>query len=368
MANLPMKAFFQQDAIQMRIKELAGKNAGVFTTAVLQLTNGNPLLQQSEPMSIFNAACMALTLNLPINANLGFAYLVPYKHYERETKESKVLCQFQLGYKGFIQLAQRSGQFVKLDALPVYAKQLIKQDPINGFVIDWSVEHTPNEKPIGYYAFFKLTNGFFAELYMTLAEVEQHGKRYSQSFQRNKGVWVDNFDAMARKTVLKLLLSRQAPLSIEMQTAVQADQAIINSIDGDYRYVDNETDTEKQAVELTQGVDSPEREEIIVNAEEIAKTGNLDNLKEYLTKERRRILGKNEAHRLAVFCSAIAKLRPLPTEEIGSNAVQMSDKCKTDIEKMAVADAVDCVLNERTGQPVAADETEQQTDDEPCPF
>lgn len=170
---------------------------------------------------------------------------------------------------------------------------------------------------------------------------------------------------MAQKTVLKRLLSKYAPLSVEMQQAIQADQAIINSIDGDYRYVDNETDTEKQAVELADGVDSPEREEIIVNAEEIAKTGNSGSLKEYLTADRRKILGTNEYRRLLVFASAIAKLRPLPTEEIGSNAVEMSGKCKTDIEKNAVANAVELVLQERTGQPVATDETEQQIDDYP---
>ncbi|MBQ9619751.1 MAG: recombinase RecT [Neisseriaceae bacterium] len=293
-----LKAFFQRDAVQSKVEELVGQNASSFVTSVLQVVNTNKDLINAEPISIFNAACMSAVLKLPINQNLGFAYIIPYR------TKGAVLAQFQIGYKCFIQLAQRSGQFQKLVALPVYQSQLISKDPINGYQFDWNGEHTENEQPIGYYAYFRLVNGFVAELYMTRQEVLNHAKKYSQTFKRGFGVWADNFDAMARKTVIKLLLSQQAPLSIEMQQAVQADQAIINSIDGDFRYIDNEAEQQAKANELTKGIDSPEREEIIATAEEIAKTGNSDNLNEYLTEERRKILGVEQYRRLTEMCKS----------------------------------------------------------------
>ena len=303
MANqvMPMKAFFQQDAIQKKIAEVVGKNSATFTTTLLQIANGNKELAEAVPMTILQAGLMAAALKLPINQNLGFAYIVPYR--QKINGEYYKMAQFQMGYKGFIQLAQRTGQFAKLVSVPVFQKQLISKDPINGYVFDWNAEPAPNEKAIGYYAYFKLINGFTAELYMTRAELDAHGKRYSQTYKKGFGVWADNFDAMARKTVIKLLLSQQAPLSIEMQQAVQADQAIINSIDGDFRYIDNESEQQQKADELTGGIDSPEREEIITHAEEYALSGDLVSLNEYLTEERRKILGVDEYRRLVALCN-----------------------------------------------------------------
>lgn len=184
--------------------------------------------------------------NLPLQNGLGFAYIVPF----RNNKERKVEAQFQLGYKGLIQLAQRSGQFKRLVAVPVYEKQLIEEDPINGYVFDWKQKPTQEEKPIGYYAYFELLNSFTAELYMTEAEVDQHAQRYSQTYrtyldkkargQWATSVWADNFEAMALKTVMKLLLSRQAPLSVEMQQAVLADQAVVKDAENqEFNYADN---------------------------------------------------------------------------------------------------------------------------------
>lgn len=225
-----LKAFFSAPAVKSKFNELLGKNASSFITSVLQIASENKDLANVNPVSIYSAACMAATLNLPINNALGFAYIVPYKGE----------AQFQLGYKGFIQLAQRSGQFERLVSLPVYERQLIEEDPINGFKFDWKQKPSASEKPIGYYAFFRLINGFTAELYMTAEEIEQHGKRYSQSYKKGYGVWADNFDAMALKTVTKLLLSKQAPLSVDMQKAVLSDQSVIKDIDGEFSYIDNE--------------------------------------------------------------------------------------------------------------------------------
>lgn len=241
-----LKTFFESANVQNKIKELVGKNAATFATSVMQIANSNAMLKTADPMSIFNAACMAATLNLPLQNGLGFAYIVPF----RNNKEKKTEAQFQIGYKGFIQLAQRSGQFKRLVALPVYKKkQLIKKDFINGFEFDWEQEPEQNENPIGYYAYFKLVNDFSAELYMSHDDIVKHAQRYSQTFKKGYGVWHDNFEAMALKTVTKLLLSKQAPLSVEMQQAVLADQAVVKDVENqEFNYTDNIQEAEFLAV------------------------------------------------------------------------------------------------------------------------
>lgn len=231
-----LRELFNDPIIKTKVEQLIGKNSATFATSVMQIASSNALLRKAEPSSIFNAACMAATLNLPLQNGLGFAYIVPFNN----NKERKVEAQFQIGYKGFIQLAQRSGQFKRLVALPVYKKQLIKKDFINGFEFDWEQEPEKDENPIGYYAYFKLVNDFSAELYMSHDDIVKHAQRYSQTFKKGFGVWHDNFEAMALKTVLKLLLSKQAPLSVEMQQAVLADQAVVKDVENqEFNYGDN---------------------------------------------------------------------------------------------------------------------------------
>lgn len=231
-----LRELFNNPIIKTKIEQLVGKNSATFATSVMQIANSNTMLRTADPTSIFNAACMAATLNLPLQNGLGFAYIVPFKN----NKERKVEAQFQIGYKGFIQLAQRSGQFKRLVALPVYKKQLIKKDFINGFEFDWEQEPEKDENPIGYYAYFKLVNDFSAELYMSHDDIVKHAQRYSQTFKKGFGVWHDNFEAMALKTVMKLLLSKQAPLSVEMQQAVLADQAVVKDVENqEFNYGDN---------------------------------------------------------------------------------------------------------------------------------
>ena len=231
-----LRELFNNPIIKTKIEQLVGKNSATFATSVMQIANSNTMLRTADPTSIFNAACMAATLNLPLQNGLGFAYIVPFKN----NKERKVEAQFQIGYKGFIQLAQRSGQFKRLVALPVYKKQLIKKDFINGFEFDWEQEPEKDENPIGYYAYFKLVNDFSAELYMSHDDIVKHAQRYSQTFKKGFGVWHDNFEAMALKTVIKLLLSKQAPLSVEMQQAVLADQAVVKDVENqEFNYTDN---------------------------------------------------------------------------------------------------------------------------------
>lgn len=231
------KQFFQQEAVKKKFDELLGKRSSAFMTSVLQIVSNNSYLQNASPQSIFNAACVAATLDLPINNNLGFAYIVPYGRD----------AQFQMGYRGFIQLAQRSGQFKTISASPIYEGQLIEENPLTGFVFDFKVPRSGN--PIGYAAYFELLNGFQKTLYMTTEELKQHGLRFSQTFKRGQGLWKDDFESMALKTVLKLLLSKFAPLSVEMQRAVITDQGVIENPDTlDVTYQDNlepEIDHEK---------------------------------------------------------------------------------------------------------------------------
>lgn len=231
-----LRELFNNPIIKTKIEQLVGKNSATFATSVMQIANSNAMLRTADPTSIFNAACMAATLNLPLQNGLGFAYIVPFKN----NKERKVEAQFQIGYKGFIQLAQRSGQFKRLVALPVYKNQLLKKDFINGFEFDWEQEPEKDENPIGYYAYFKLVNDFSTEVYMSHDDIVKHAQRYSQTFKKGFGVWHDNFEAMALKTVMKLLLSKQAPLSVEMQQAVLADQAVVKDVENqEFNYGDN---------------------------------------------------------------------------------------------------------------------------------
>lgn len=240
-----LRELFNNPIIKTKIEQLVGKNSATFATSVMQIANSNTMLRTADPTSIFNAACMAATLNLPLQNGLGFAYIVPFKN----NKERKVEAQFQIGYKGFIQLAQRSGQFKRLVALPVYKNQLLKKDFINGFEFDWEQEPEKDENPIGYYAYFKLVNDFSAELYMSHDDIVKHAQRYSQTFKKGFGVWHDNFEAMALKTVMKLLLSKQAPLSVEMQQSVLADQAVVKDVENqEFNYGDNVQNAEFVAV------------------------------------------------------------------------------------------------------------------------
>lgn len=276
-----IKAFLQQPATQKKIQELVNKNSASFATSIMQVANSNPKLLDAEPMSIFNAACMAATLNLPINNNLGFAYLVPYKN----SKTERIEAQFQLGYKGFIQLAQRSGQFERLVSLPVYKDQLIEKDLIKGFKFNWSIDPDEKEQPIGFYAYFKLINGFTAELYMSREQIDKHAKRYSHTYRKNSGVWADNYEQMALKTVTKLLLSRQAPLSIEMQKAVLSDQSVIENVpEENFDYLDNQTGV----LDLSMPVDDELMKKIIDNITtgEIEKDEVLNGKYEFTPEQR----------------------------------------------------------------------------------
>jgi len=236
-----IQSLLQSDMVKGRLNEILGKKASTFATSVIQIANSNDLLRKAEPQSVLNAALLATTLDLPLNNSLGFAYIVPFNN-KQANGSYQVEAQFQLGYKGFQQLAIRSNQYLELEAKAVYEGQVVQDESFLGFHFDWKAK--TSEKVVGYASYFKLNSGFESTYYMSMEDVEKHAKKYSQTYKKGFGNWKDDFDKMAKKTVIKLLLnSGKAPLSIEMQKAVQADQSVVKNYDGedtiDVDYIDN---------------------------------------------------------------------------------------------------------------------------------
>lgn len=248
---MTIKSLFERDAVKKKFEEMLGKRAPQFITSVLQIVASNELLKNADPNSIYQSAAVAATLDLPLNNSLGFAYIVPYNNRQPDGSYKQV-AQFQIGYKGFIQLAQRSGQFKTIGAAAIYEGQLIEQNPLTGFVFDFTKKKS--DVVIGYAAHFALINGFEKTLFMTVDELKKHGSRYSKTFSKSSSKWQTDFDAMSQKTVIKLLLSKYAPLSVEMQRAVMTDQAVVNNAEtGEVTYVDHEEvtiDKESERIRL----------------------------------------------------------------------------------------------------------------------
>lgn len=223
-AGITIKQLVGGKGVQKRLQDMLGKKAAGFTSSIIAVAQSEGLKGCSSE-SILSSAMVAATMDLPINPNFGMAYVVPYVN--KGNKEAS----FQMGYKGFIQLALRSGQFKNLNAGPIFKGEISKRNRLTGgieFVDDDS--EVDYSEIVGYFAYFQLINGFEKTLYMSKEEAEAHGKRYSQSYKSNKdwvvksSLWSTDFDTMATKTVVKSLLSKYAPLSIEMQTALESDQ------------------------------------------------------------------------------------------------------------------------------------------------
>lgn len=277
-ARTTVKGLMCQVDVKKRFEDILGKKAPGFISSVINVAK-SPSLADAEPNSIMASAVVAATLDLPIDPNLGFAYIVPYN----DKKQGKI-AQFQMGYKGFIQLAMRSGQYKTINAAPVFENDLKKINRLTG-EIEFNDNPEPSTKIVGYVGYFRLINGFEKALYMTREELEIHGKKYSQSYKSNKdwvvkqSLWTTDFDSMATKTVLKLLLSKYGSMSIEMQTAIKSDQASFNKdvingdIDGNINYPDNQpnehynavdtefTEVDKQNIENNKSSDKSESEE-----------------------------------------------------------------------------------------------------------
>lgn len=270
-----LKEKLNNDIVKQKFQEVLGKKAQGFVASIMHIATQNALLANADSNSIIQSAMIAATLDLPLNANLGFAYIIPYNNKTKgkngQPDTYQVVAQFQLGYKGFIQLAQRSGQFKTISSAPIYEGQLIDENPLEGFVFDF--KQKKSDKVIGYAAHFELLNGFSKTLYMTKADMDKHGAKYSKTFSQAYGLWKTDYDSMANKTVLKLLLSKFAPLSIEMQTAQLADQAVINDAETlDVTYTDNEDVAATVAQEIEEKGNSKAIDIDIDDAEVVAET------------------------------------------------------------------------------------------------
>ena len=223
-----LKALLSTDSIRSRFNEMLGKKAPGFISSILSATANNKALATADPTSVISAAAVAASLDLPINQSLGFAYIVPYKG----------VAAFQLGWRGLVQLAMRSGQYKTMNASVVYDGELKSHNPFSG-EMEFDHNGKKSDTVVGYVFFYRLVNGFEKWEYWTKGKVQAHAKRYSQSYRNNQGPWADDFDAMALKTVVKSCLGKWGILSIEMQHAMEFDQAVVNDDLTKKEYVDN---------------------------------------------------------------------------------------------------------------------------------
>lgn len=236
-------AVIRSQNTQAYLADVLGEKKETFVSNLTALVSNDTKLQECKPVTLMYAALTATALDLPLDKNLGFAYVIPYKNNRERVTEA----QFQLGAKGIKQLAIRSGQFLKMNVTDVRDGEIASRDRMSGdMTFNWLDDDArAKAKVVGYLAYFKLVNGFDRQLYMTVDEIKAHATRYSQTFSskndyvRKSSKWTTDFDKMAEKTVMKLLLSKWAPLSVDMQTAFRADQSVQRE-SGQYSYVDND--------------------------------------------------------------------------------------------------------------------------------
>lgn len=240
--RLGLTAYLTQDAVKNQINNvIGGKDGQRFISAIVSATTTNPALKECSNPSILSAALLGESLKLSPSPQLGHYYLVPFND-----KNAGKVAQFQLGYKGYIQLAIRSGQYKKLNVIAIKEGELVRFDPMNEEIevnlID-DEEAREAAPTTGYYAFFEYTNGFRKAIYWTKKKMESHALKYSKGYAAKKGFtfWEKDFDAMAYKTMLRQLISKWGIMSIEMQKAMEADMAVLHE-DGSMDYVDNQPD------------------------------------------------------------------------------------------------------------------------------
>lgn len=270
--RLGLTAYLTQDAVKNQINNvIGGANGQRFISAIVSAVNNNPQLQECTNQSILSGALLGESLKLSPSPQLGQYYLVPFND-----KNAGKVAQFQLGYKGYIQLAIRSGQYKKLNVLAIKEGELIRFDPLNEEIEVQLIEDEEQREAaptIGYYAMFEYTNGFRKAIYWSKRKMEQHAMTYSSGYRAKKGYtfWEKDFDAMAYKTMLRQLISKWGIMSIDMMSAMDADMAVINQ-DGTKNYVDNEPepiDVPSEKMEKpAEPVKEPERKPIENQVEE----------------------------------------------------------------------------------------------------
>lgn len=253
-----VKSMINNENVKKKFADVLGQKAPQFLASITNVVSGSAQLQKCDANSIMAAAFVAATYDLPIDSNLGFSAIVPYNNnkWNPQTKsyEEHLEAQFQIMYKGFIQLAIRSGYYKRMNYAVVYQDELKSYNPITGdivFVEDFSKcslrEKGVDETVAGYYARFELVTGYVQELFMSRQSVENHARKYSQAYRSDinkktkKSKWSTDFEAMALKTVIKRLLSKWGILSVDMQRAIQDDQKTYDE-DGNGGYGDNKPD------------------------------------------------------------------------------------------------------------------------------
>ena len=236
--RLGISAYLTADAVKNQINQVVGgKDGQRFISAIVSAVNTNPALQECTNQSILSGALLGESLKLSPSPQLGQYYLVPFND-----KNKGKVAQFQLGYKGYIQLAIRSGQYKKLNVLAIKEGELIRFDPLNEEIevrLIEDEEEREQANTIGYYAMFEYTNGFRKAIYWSKRKMEAHALKYSKGYQAKKGYtfWEKDFDGMAYKTMLRQLISKWGIMSIDLQNAIDKDMAVIHE-DGKTEYVD----------------------------------------------------------------------------------------------------------------------------------
>lgn len=259
-----LTAYLTQDAVKDQInKVVGGKDGQRFMAAIISAVNTNPALQECTNPSILSGALLGESLKLSPSPQLGHYYLVPFND-----KNKGKVAQFQLGYKGYIQLAIRSGQYKKLNVLAIKEGELEYFDPLNedikiNLMVDkW--DEREEAETIGYYAMFTLTNGFRKAIYWSKKQMESHAMKYSQGYRAKKGYtfWEKNFDGMAYKTMLRQLISKWGIMSIELQSALENDMTFtdesgsVNYVEADSEVIDYETVEQPEEVQVEKTEDS----------------------------------------------------------------------------------------------------------------
>ncbi len=273
--RLGITAYLTADAVKNQINSVVGGKDGTkFISAVVSAVNNNPALQECTNQSILSAALLGQSLNLSPSPQLGQYYMVPFND-----KNKGKVAQFQLGYKGYIQLAIRSGQYKKLNVLAIKEGELIRFDPLNEEIevkLIEDEEAREQAETVGYYAMFEYTNGFKKAMYWSKKKMEAHALKYSKGYAAKKGFtfWEKDFDGMAFKTMLRQLISKWGIMSIEMQMAMDGDMTVINE-DGTKTYVENDDSIiEAQVTEVEDEEAVPETPSEDVTDAQMALFGN----------------------------------------------------------------------------------------------
>ena len=260
--NIPFSLIVKTDAFKGLVNRTLNdpKRIAGFTTSIVSTVTMNPQLSECDPWTIVSAGLLGESLNLSSASQLGQFYIVPFK----DNKNHRTVAQFQLGYKGYIQLAIRSGQYRKLNAMAIKEGELIKYDPLNEDIEVQLIENEADRDAaptIGYYAMFEYLNGFKKAIYWSKEKMEAHAKTYSFAYRAGYGssFWLKDFDSMAIKTMLRQLISKWGVMSVEFQKAYEADMGAIKE-DGTIDYIDNVPD-----------VDIPEAFEVEAETEEESK-------------------------------------------------------------------------------------------------